>query len=200
MGSGKLTLSQEFRLLENWLGIGVTLHTIHASRCVPVLSLSSGKFIKTLDLITDAAFEFNSLISRTDAAFCVVLRQSDIHTVTQDGMTKGFELPIGVVTRGTDLATGSTFDLFWYVDALEPFLNLIAVTSSIRTSKGWRHLVLRGVQRGNSGMRIAKSQWFDDSRDRGKQLKRRDIEKMQLWYDYCSSTLLDSSVHCRNGQ
>jgi hypothetical protein len=72
--------------------------------------LSFGKFIKTLNLITDTALEFNSLISRADAAFCVVLRQSDIHTVTQDGMTKGFELPIGVITRGTNLVAGSTFD------------------------------------------------------------------------------------------
>lgn len=142
-GSGKLTLSQEVRLLENWLGIGVTLHTIHASRCVPVLSLSSGKFIKTLDLITDAAFEFNSLISRTDAAFCVVLRQSDIHTVTQDGMTKGFELPIGVVTRGTDLATGSTFDLFWYVDALEPAVTLPSVPRCYWTKAS--HQLLSGT-------------------------------------------------------
>jgi hypothetical protein len=69
-----------------------------------------GKFIKTLDLITDTTLQFDSLISRADAAFRVVLRQIDIRTVKQDGMTKGFELPIGVVTRRTYLVAGSTFD------------------------------------------------------------------------------------------
>ena len=59
--------------------------------------------------------------------------------------------------------------LLWYADTLEPavvlpsasqfyesedmgwnlpFLDLIAVASSIRTSKGWGHLVLKVAQRG----------------------------------------------------